>query len=71
MQHKFRFFRKRKVPEGEQTTPERPKRGPGRPPKEQTPAPEAEAAPQQNAEQPNEVGKLTFGLICFSKGSYQ
>ena len=48
--------RKRKVPEGEQTTPERPKRGPGRPPKEQTPAPETEAAPQQNTEQPNEVG---------------
>merc|ERR1719458_1428013 len=38
--------RKRKVPEGEQTTPERPKRGPGRPPKDQTPANPAEAAPQ-------------------------
>ena len=54
--NKINPFRKRKVPEGEQTTPERPKRGPGRPPKDQTPAAPAEAAPQNT--EANEVRLL-------------
>ncbi len=36
--------RKRKVPDGEQTTPEKPKRGPGRPPKDGGAAAAAAAA---------------------------
>ena len=53
------------MPEGEQTTPERPKRGAGRQPKDQAPATPAtpaaaaaEAAPTPQNPQQNEVGVL-------------